>query len=268
MKRTPAMPSPPAPLRLGVNIDHVATIRNARGGRHPDPLRAAHLAVEAGADGITAHLREDRRHISDGDIARLKQELTLPLNLEMAASAEMLAIALRHLPHACCLVPEKREERTTEGGLDVVTGEAQLRGVVAELKRAGIRVSLFIEPDGKAVEAAARLGADIVELHTGAYCEHALKDDPAGLARELQRLQGAAQAAATAALEVHAGHGLTFNTVSAVARIAEVVELNIGHFLVGEAIFSGLVPAIRRMRSLMHEARLGSTARPAAHLAS
>jgi len=258
------MPSPAAHLRLGVNIDHVATIRNARGGRHPDPLRAAHLAVEAGADGITAHLREDRRHISDSDIARLKRELTRPLNLEMAATEEMLAIALRHLPHACCLVPEKREERTTEGGLDVAAGERHLLAVVGELKRAGIRVSLFIEPEIAAIEAAARLGADIVELHTGAYCEHALNDDAGALARELQRLKGAAAVAAAAGLEVHAGHGLTFNTVAAVARIPEVVELNIGHFLVGEAIFSGLAPAVRRMRVLMDAARHGSTAAPLA----
>ena len=211
----------------------MATIRNARGGRHPDPLRAAHLAVEAGADGITAHLREDRRHISDADIARLKRELTRPLNFEMAATDEMLAIALRHVPHACCLVPEKREEKTTEGGLDVVRGENHLRRYVEELKAAGIRVSLFIEPDAKAIEAASRLGAQVVELHTGAYCDRALEDDAAGLARELDRLGRAARAAAAAGLEVHAGHGLTYNTVGGVARIGEVVELNIGHFLVG-----------------------------------
>jgi pyridoxine 5-phosphate synthase len=247
----------PGHLRLGVNIDHVATIRNARGGRHPDPLRAAHLAVEAGADGITAHLREDRRHISDADIARLKRELTRPLNFEMAATDEMLAIALRHVPHACCLVPEKREEKTTEGGLDVVRGENHLRHYVEELKGAGIRVSLFIEPDAKAIEAAARLGAQVVELHTGAYCDRALEDDAAGLTRELDRLARAARAAAAAGLEVHAGHGLTFNTVGGVARIAEVVELNIGHFLVGEAIFGGLAAAIARMRALMDEARAG-----------
>jgi pyridoxine 5-phosphate synthase len=242
-------------LRLGVNIDHVATIRNARGGRHPDPLRAAHLAVEAGADGITAHLREDRRHISDDDIARLKRELTRPLNFEMAATGEMLGIALRHLPHACCLVPEKREERTTEGGLDVTRGENHLRHVIEPLKAAGIRVSLFIEPETSAIEAAARLGADVVELHTGAYCERALEDDAGGLRRELSRLEHAAQAAAAAGIEVHAGHGLTFNTVAAVARIPEVIELNIGHFLVGEAIFDGLGAAVARMRALMVEAR-------------
>jgi len=253
-------------LRLGVNIDHVATIRNARGGRHPDPLRAAHLAVEAGADGITAHLREDRRHISDEDIARLKRELTRPLNLEMAATAEMAAIALRHVPNACCLVPERREERTTEGGLDVVGGERQLAPFVERLRTAGIRVSLFIEPDARQIEAAARLGADIVELHTGAYCERALADDAVGLAREIERLGIAARLAAGTGLEVHAGHGLTFNTVGAVARLPEIVELNIGHFLIGEAIFGGLPAAVRRMRAIMDEARLGQDRRQRAPL--
>ena len=261
MKPTKRPSHDPAHLRLGVNIDHVATIRNARGGRHRDPLRAAHLAVTAGADGITAHLREDRRHISDADIARLKRELTRPLNLEMAATEEMLGIALRHIPNACCLVPEKREEKTTEGGLDVVRGENQLRHYVEALKAAGIRVSLFIEPDPKAIDSASRLGAQVVELHTGAYCERALEDDAAGLVRELDRLQRAARAAAAAGLEVHAGHGLTFNTVGAVARIREIVELNIGHFLVGEAIFTGLAPAVERMRALMDEARAGAARR-------
>jgi pyridoxine 5-phosphate synthase len=251
----------PSHLRLGVNIDHVATIRNARGGRHPDPLRAAHLAISAGADGITAHLREDRRHISDADIARLKAEITRPLNLEMAATEEMLAIALRHVPHACCLVPEKREERTTEGGLDVVRGERHLRPCVESLKDAGIRVSLFIEPNPEAVAASARLGAQVVELHTGAYCERALADDAAGTAHELARVEAAARAAAAAGLEVHAGHGLTFNTVGAVARIPEIIELNIGHFLIGEGIFTGLGPAIAHMRALMDEARRTSRAR-------
>jgi len=255
----------PGRLRLGVNIDHVATIRNARGGRHPDPLRAAHLAVEAGADGITAHLREDRRHISDDDMARLKRELTRPLNFEMAATPEMLALALRHLPHACCLVPERRAERTTEGGLDVVGRLDPLRGVVGKLSAAGIRVSLFIEPDTKSIDAAVALGAAAVELHTGAYCERALEGDAAGLARELERLERVARDAAAANLEVHAGHGLTFNTVGAVARIAQIVELNIGHFLIGEAIFTGLVSAISRMRGLMDEARLLSS--PAANRA-
>jgi pyridoxine 5-phosphate synthase len=243
------------PLRLGVNIDHVATIRNARGGRHPDPLRAAHATIEAGADGITAHLREDRRHISDRDIARLKDELTRPLNLEMAATDEMLAIALRHVPNACCLVPEKREERTTEGGLDVVGGARHLERFVASLKAVGIRVSLFIEPDRAAIEASARLGADIVELHTGTYCERALDNDAAAVAREVARIAEAARLAAAAGLEVHAGHGLTYNTVKAVSAMPEVVELNIGHFLIGEAIFTGLGMAVRRMRALMDEGR-------------
>lgn len=250
-----AQSNKPSYLRLGVNIDHVATIRNARGGRHPDPLRAAHLAVEAGADGITAHLREDRRHISDDDIARLKSELTRPLNLEMAATEEMLDIALRHVPNACCLVPERREERTTEGGLDVVGGSNALTRIIADLKGAGIRVSLFIEPESAMIEAAAKIGADIVELHTGAYCERALEDNAAGVARELDRLRQASRLAASAGLEVHAGHGLTFNTVAAIARLPDIVELNIGHFLVGEAIFGGLSEAVRRMRSLMDAAR-------------
>ena len=251
MNRRPAL----SRQRLGVNIDHVATVRNARGGRHPDPVRAAHEAIAAGADGITAHLREDRRHIVDSDIARLKAEITRPLNLEMAATPEMVAIALKHLPNACCLVPEKREERTTEGGLDVAGQEQALAVTVASLKAAGIRVSLFIEPDQRAIEAAARLGADIVELHTGTYCEHDLDDDAAALARELERLKMGARHAAAAGLEVHAGHGLTYNTVAALARMPEVVELNIGHFLVGEGIFGGLGNAVRHMRTLMDEAR-------------
>lgn len=260
----PMSSRPPLPLRLGVNIDHVATIRNARGGRHPDPLRAAYLAVEAGADGITAHLREDRRHISDQDIARLKSELTRPLNLEMAATSEMLKIALKHLPNACCLVPERREERTTEGGLDVVGQIKNLSPVIRELKAAGIRVSLFIEPDQRTIEASAELGADIVELHTGAYCEHALADDAGSVAAEVARLSKAARLAFEAGLEVHAGHGLTFNTVAALARMPEIVELNIGHFLIGEAIFGGLHAAVRRMRALMDEARLSVSARASA----
>jgi len=242
-------------LRLGVNIDHVATIRNARGGHHPDPLRAAHIAIAAGADGITAHLREDRRHISDADIARLKAELTRPLNLEMAATPEMLRIALAHVPHACCLVPEKREERTTEGGLDVAGGAAHLRPYIADLKSAGVRVSLFIEADPRTIEAAAALGADVVELHTGSYCERALRGDQQGLAHELGRLEVAARLAATVGLEVHAGHGLTYNSVAPIARIPQIVELNIGHFLIGEAIFVGLDEAVRRMRELMQQAR-------------
>src|SRR5262245_23266162 len=250
--------------RLGVNIDHVATIRNARGGLHPDPLRAAHIAVEAGADGITAHLREDRRHISDADIARLKQELTRPLNLEMAATPEMLAIALRHVPHACCLVPERREERTTEGGLDVVAHQAALKPYVDALKAAGIRVSLFIEPEAQTIETAAALGADVVELHTGSACERMQHGDASGAARELERLRTAATRAAAAGLEVHAGHGLTFASVAAVARIAEIVELNIGHFLIGEAIFGGLNSAVGRMRMLMDAARAEFSSRSVA----
>lgn len=247
------MPTPR--LRLGVNVDHVATVRNARGGSHPDPVRAAHLAIEAGADGITAHLREDRRHIRDDDMVRLKREITRPLNFEMAATDEMVAIALRVLPHACCLVPEKREERTTEGGLDVAAAHNDLAPRIGALKAAGIRVSLFIEADPRQIEAARRLGADIVELHTGTYCERALENDAAGIARELARIEAGARDAHAAGLEVHAGHGLTFATVPAIARIPEMRELNIGHFLVGEALFMGLQGAIRHMRVVMDEAR-------------
>lgn len=245
-------------LRLGINIDHVATIRNARGGLHPDPLRAAHLAIAAGADGVTAHLREDRRHISDSDIARLKRELTRPLNLEMAATDEMLAIAVKHIPKACCLVPERRQERTTEGGLDVVGGGRRLKRVVSALKDAGIRVSLFIEPDLKTIEASAALGADIVELHTGRYCDLALEGRSKSIAAEVKRLAHAATFADAAGLEVHAGHGLTYNTVAAVAAMPEIVELNIGHFLIGEAIFGGLGQAVLHMSKLMREARAAS----------
>ena len=247
-------------LRLGVNIDHVATIRNARGGRHPDPVRAAKLAAQAGADGITAHLREDRRHISDDDIARLSAEIDRPLNLEMAATEEMLAIALRHKPHAACLVPEKREERTTEGGLDVLRFRDQLRPYVEKLGAAGIRVSIFIEPTPSALDAAKALGAPVVELHTGSYCEAHL-EDPGGarVKRELQRVGDAAAHAAAIGLECHAGHGLTFDTVAPVAAIPTIVELNIGHFLIGEAIFSGLDSSIRRMRALMDKARSAAT---------
>ena len=243
-------------LRLGVNIDHVATIRNARGGRFPDPVRAAKLAAQAGADGITAHLREDRRHISDEDIARLSAEIDRPLNLEMAATDEMLAIALRHKPHAACLVPEKREERTTEGGLDVIRFRDQLRPYVEKLGAAGIRVSIFIEPTPAALDVARALGAPVVELHTGSYCDAHLKE-PNGpqVKHELQRIVMAAAHAEAIGLECHAGHGLTFDTVAPVAAIPTIVELNIGHFLVGEAIFSGLDSAIRRMRALMDKAR-------------
>jgi pyridoxine 5-phosphate synthase len=246
----------PGQLRLGVNIDHVATIRNARGGTHPDPVRAAHLAAEAGADGITAHLREDRRHISDNDIALLRNEIVLPLNLEMAATEEMLAIALRHRPNACCLVPEKREELTTEGGLDVAGGHNHLASYVVRLKEADIRVSLFVDGDDRQLEAAAAIGADIVELHTGAYCHAFLDGDEETTERELARLAQSAATAHALGIEVHAGHGLTFDTVAAVAAMPEVVELNIGHFLVGEAIFVGLGESIRRMRELMDAARV------------
>lgn len=241
----------PGRLRLGVNIDHVATIRNARGGSHPDPVRAARLAAQAGADGITAHLREDRRHISDRDIERLGREIALPLNLEMAATEEMLAIALRHRPHAACLVPEKREERTTEGGLDARRFQDELAPYVRQLGEAGIRVSLFVEPDPAQLDAAKALGAPVVELHTGAYCE---AEGPAR-ARHLDRIRTAATHAAEIGLECHAGHGLTFDTVAPVAAIATLAELNIGHFLIGEAIFGGLESAIRRMRALMDKAR-------------
>jgi pyridoxine 5-phosphate synthase len=242
---------PVRPLRLGVNIDHVATIRNARGGQHPDPVRAALTAAAAGADGITAHLREDRRHISDDDLGRLMRDLPLPLNLEMAATDEMLQIAVRHQPHAACLVPEKRAERTTEGGLDVAGGHNHLARFVAALGAAGIRVSLFIEPETRQLEAARAIGAPVVELHTGAYCE------AIGAARDQQlaRLQRAAANAEELGLECHAGHGLSFDTVAAIAAVPTIVELNIGHFLVGEAIFGGLDSAVRLMRSLMHQAR-------------
>jgi pyridoxine 5-phosphate synthase len=246
------------PLRLGVNIDHVATIRNARGGHHPDPLRAALLAIEAGADGITAHLREDRRHISDGDIEALKEKISRPLNLEMAVTEEMLAIALKHRPHAACLVPERRAELTTEGGLSVVGQHNRLTSFIADLRNAGIRVSLFIDPAPEQIEASAKAGGQVVELHTGRYCEAALDGDLAAHAAELRRLVEGAALADSLGLEVHAGHGLTFDTVGPVAEIPEIVELNIGHFLIGEAIFSGLHSAVVRMKSLMERARSAS----------
>ncbi len=238
-------------LRLGVNIDHVATVRNARGAGYPDPVRAALLAAEAGADGITAHLREDRRHITDDDIARLASELTIPLNLEMAATDEMLAIALRHKPHAACIVPEKREEVTTEGGLDAAGQFARLEPLVGQLREAGIRVSLFIEPDARQIDAAIRLGAPVVELHTGRYAEL----DGEARTEELRRLSDAAALAAKNGIEVHAGHGLTFDNVGPIAAIPQVRELNIGHFLIGEALFVGLDDAVRRMRDAMDVAR-------------
>ena len=239
------------PLRLGVNIDHVATIRNARGGPHPDPTRAAHAAAAAGADGITAHLREDRRHITDNDIDRLMAEIDLPLNLEMAATEEMLEIALRHRPHAACIVPEKREERTTEGGLDAAGQFEVLQPYVARLADASIRVSLFIEPSEEQVDAAVRLGAPVVEFHTGRYAHVEGNEQTA----ELKRIADAAALAAKNGIEPHAGHGLTFDNVIPVAAIPQLAELNIGHFLVGEAIFTGLEESVRRMRSLMDQAR-------------
>lgn len=245
----------PQPIRLGVNIDHVATIRNARGGDYPDPLRAAELAIEAGADGITAHLREDRRHIVDDDIARLKAGLTRPLNLEMAPTAEMLAIALQTRPNACCLVPERRAERTTESGLDVRGLGERFADYVTKLRDGGIRVSLFVDADMPQIEAAGVAGADIVELHTGTYCEAAIEGDERRTEVELARLAEAARLADRLGLEVHAGHGLTFDTVGPIAALPKVVELNIGHFLVAEAVFSGLGETVARMKSLMNAAR-------------
>ena len=242
-------------LRLGVNIDHVATVRNARGGDVPDPLRAAKIAEAAGCDGITAHLREDRRHISDADIEALAANLTVPLNFEMAATAEMQAIALRHKPHAVCIVPEKREERTTEGGLEVAQDENRLAHFIAPLRDAGCRVSIFIAADKRQIEAAHRIGAAVVELHTGAYCDAHAEGRFEERDAELERLREMSAFAHSLGLEVHAGHGLTYDTVAPVAAFPEVVELNIGHFLVGEAIFVGLEASIRRMRELMDEAR-------------
>ena len=238
-------------LRLGVNIDHVATVRNARGGDNPDPVRAALLAEAAGADGITAHLREDRRHISDDDIMRLTQGLKIPLNLEMAATEEMLAIALKAKPHAVCIVPEKREERTTEGGIDCIGQHNRLKPIVTQLRDAGIRVSMFIEPDRKQVDASRELGAPVVELHAGAYA------NAEGAMREklLKHIHNAAEFGADIGLEIHAGHGLTYDNVGPIAAIPHIVELNIGHFLIGEAVFVGLGNAIARMRICMNEGR-------------
>ena len=241
----------PGRLRLGVNIDHVATIRNARGGEHPDPVRAAEIVAAVGGDGITAHLREDRRHIRDDDLARIQAATDLPLNLEMAATDEMVAIALRHNPHAACIVPEKREERTTEGGLDAAGQHNHLAPIVARLNDAGIRVSLFIEPDPRQIEAAMRLRAPVVEFHTGRYA-HVEGEERA---IELRRLADAAALAWKNGIEPHAGHGLTYENVVPVAAIPQLAELNIGHYLIGEAIFTGLDPALRRMRTLMDEAR-------------
>lgn len=242
-------------LRLGVNIDHVATVRNARGGSVPDPVRAAVLAQECGADGITAHLREDRRHIGDADIEALMEKLTVPLNFEMAATEEMQQIALRHKPHAVCVVPERREERTTEGGLEVAREENRLAHFIAPLVDAGCRVSIFIAADQRQIEAAARIGAQVVELHTGAYCDAHAEGRFEDRDRELEALRNMSSFAHSLGLEVHAGHGLTYDTVAPVAAFPEVMELNIGHFLIGEAIFLGLEPAIAQMRAIMDEAR-------------
>lgn len=253
-----------APLRLGFNIDHVATLRNARGGGHPDPVRAADLVIAAGADGITAHLREDRRHIRDQDIARLKARISKPLNLEMAATTPMVEIALKTRPHAACLVPERREERTTEGGLEVARQQASLRPIVAELKSANIRVSLFIAPDPDQIKAAVEVGAPVIELHTGTWCEALATGDTAASDTEWRRILEGAKLAAGLGLEVHAGHGLDYGTAERIAALPEIVELNIGHFLVGEAVFTGLVDVVTAMRAAMGRGR----ARLAANAAS
>ncbi|KMO10353.1 pyridoxine 5'-phosphate synthase [Methylobacterium platani] len=251
---------PASPLRLGVNVDHVATLRNARGGTMPDPVRAAHAAVAAGADGITAHLREDRRHIRDADVERLMREVDRPLNLEMATTAEMLGIALRLKPRAACLVPEKREERTTEGGLDIVGGREHLGPFIARLNEAGIRVSLFVEPEIHVMEAARALAAPVVELHTGTYSEAVISGDAGRIRAELARLARAAEHGHALGLEIHAGHGLTVGNVGPVAALPQVRELNIGHALMAEAIFDGLDAAIRAMLSAMEKGRAGSPA--------
>jgi pyridoxine 5-phosphate synthase len=247
------MPVPP--IRLGVNVDHVATVRNARGGRHPDPVLAAKIAIEAGADGITAHLREDRRHIRDEDMARLKAEIDRPLNFEMAATDEMVAIAVRTKPHAACLVPERRAEVTTEGGLDAAGHHNMLAPVVARLRDAGIRVSLFIDADSRQIEAATNLRAPVIEIHTGAWCNALADGDVARFTAEWDRIRAGAEIAKRAGLEVHAGHGLNFETAEAIAALPEIVELNIGHFLIGEAIVAGLPEAVRTMRGAMDRGR-------------
>jgi len=251
----------PAPhLRLGVNVDHVATIRNARGGVHPDPVRAAKIAIEAGADGITAHLREDRRHIRDDDMARLKAEITKPLNFEMAATGEMVAIAVKTRPHAACLVPERRQEVTTEGGLDAVGQHNQLAPAIARLSGAGIRVSLFIAADPAQIEMAARLRSPVIEIHTGAWCDALANGRRAVAEVEFERIRNGARLAASLGIEVHAGHGLDFSTAEIIAELPQVVELNIGHFLVGEAIFAGLSGAVKTMRAAMDRGRARTTA--------
>ena len=252
------MPVPP--LRLGVNVDHVATLRNARGGQRPDPVRAAQVAIEAGADGITAHLREDRRHIRDDDMARLKAEITKPLNFEMAATGEMVAIAVKTRPHAACLVPERRQEVTTEGGLDAVGQHNQLAPAIARLSGAGIRVSLFIAADPAQIEMAARLRSPVIEIHTGAWCDALANGRRAVAEVELERIRNGARLAASLGIEVHAGHGLDFRTAEIIAELPQVVELNIGHFLVGEAIFAGLSGAVKTMRAAMDRGRARTTA--------
>ena len=246
---------PVSPIRLGVNIDHVATVRNARGGRRPDPLKAAEIAIAAGADGITAHLREDRRHIVDDDIARLKERIARPLNMEMAATAEMVAIACKVRPHAACIVPERRQERTTEGGLDAAGQRDGLRGVVSQLAEAGIRVSLFIAAEPEQIEAAAAVGAPVIEIHTGAWCDALAAGNAAAAEGEFARIIRGADLARRAGLEVHAGHGLDFVTAERIAALPEIAELNIGHFLIGESIFDGLAAAVRRMRRAMDHGR-------------
>jgi len=245
-----------SPIRLGVNIDHVATVRNARGGRHPDPVKAAEIAIAAGADGITAHLREDRRHIIDDDILRLKARITKPLNLEMAATREMIAIACAVRPHAACLVPERRQERTTEGGLDVAGQRGALREAVEQLGASGIRVSLFIAPDQEQIDAAASVGAPVIEIHTGAWCDALAAGDGAAAAGEFARIAHGAALAAQAGLEVHAGHGLDFLSAEEIATLPQIVELNIGHFLISDAIFEGLDASVRKMRAAMERGRL------------
>jgi pyridoxine 5-phosphate synthase len=247
------MPAPP--LRLGVNVDHVATLRNARGGERPDPVRAALLAIEAGADGITAHLREDRRHIRDADMARLKAEISKPLNFEMAATADMLGIALAAKPHAVCLVPERREELTTEGGLDVVGQQSALKPFIARLSDAGVRVSLFIAAEPRQIEMAAQLRAPVIELHTGAWCDAVVDGHAAKAASEWQRIVAGAALARSAGLEVHAGHGLDYETAEKIASRPEIVELNIGYFMIGEALFVGLPATVRAMRAAMDRGR-------------
>jgi len=244
-----------SPVRLGVNVDHVATVRNARGGRHPDPVKAAEVAIAAGTDGITAHLREDRRHIVDADVTRLKERISKPLNLEMAATAEMIGIARKLKPHAACLVPERREERTTEGGLDAAGQRETLRRAVGELAGAGIRVSLFIAAEPAQIDAAVAIGAPVIEIHTGAWCDALTAGQAAAAAAEFHRIAHGARLARSAGLEVHAGHGLDFLSAEKIAGLDEIVELNIGHFLIGEAVFAGLGAAVRLMRSAMDRGR-------------